>query len=170
MAPVLRWNAAHDWIAFTFQLSHGYGDGGGGGVPAVAHRVFEFVGGQLLVTAVLPGLAMLTATVHALRGSVGAPRQLVAVVATTAFAPFAVSAFRQHGEPNWTAVAYPALFILLAVADGSVWTRRRLRYGLGLAAALVAIGYVRALGVVPITPQVARYDPFAEAYGWNRLA
>jgi hypothetical protein len=169
MVPVLRWNAAHEWIAFTFQLSQGYGDSAGS-VLVVASRMVEFVGGQLLITAVLPGLALFAVAAHALRGRLGSTHQFLAVAAVTAFAPFVASAFRQHGEPNWTAVAYPALLILLAAADAHIVASRRLRYGLALAATMVVIGYARALGALPIAAQIARHDPLAEAHGWDGLA
>lgn len=169
MMPVLSWNAAHDWIAFRFQLTQGYGDGASGALVA-AYRLLEFIGGQLLVTAVLPGIAMAMAASRAITGRLGATPQLPAVVAAVVFVPFVASALRQHGEPNWTAVAYPALILLLATADREIVSARRFRLGMSIAAVLVALGYLRALGALPLAAPLARHDPLADARGWATLA
>ena len=169
MVPVLRWNAAHQWVAFHFQLDHGFGGGESGGAVNAVARVLEFVGGQLLVTAIVLGAAMAVVATRAMRGKLGRRARLLSVVAALCFAVMLGSAVRRSAEPNWTAVAYPALVVLLAVGSRRAADHKRLRWGLALAGAMVVIGYAHAFGLVPIATAAAR-DPFSGAYGWPELA
>lgn len=167
LLPFLRWNAAHDWVAFGFQLDHGLGTGRDD-VRAVAARVFAFIGGQLLVSGVVLGVLMTIAWLSAVRGHHGDRARYLAVLTATALVPFAVSAFRRRVEPNWTAVAFPALVVLLATSDMHVRAPRAFRAGIVVAALLVAFAYARALGALPSA--LVPYDPMAQAEGWRDLA
>jgi hypothetical protein len=170
MIPVLLWNAAHEWVAFHFQLDHGFGDGASGGITGALARVLEFAGGQLLVTAVVLGVAMAVAVTRAMRGKLGRRARLLAVVSVLCFAVMLVSALRSSSEPNWTAVAYPSLVLLLAVGTRRTADYVRLRRGLALAGVIVAIGYAHAFGLVPVPAAVAALDPLDRVYGWPELA
>ena len=170
MIPVLRWNATHEWVAFHFQLDHGFGDGASGGIAGALARVFEFVGGQLLVTAVVLGVAMAVVVARAMRGRLGKRARLVAVVAVLCFAVMLVSALRSSAQPNWTAVAYPSLVLLLAVGTRRTADSVRLRWGLALAGVIVAIGYAHVFALVPVPAAVAARDPLDRGYGWAELA
>ena len=166
-APVLHWNATHDWISFRFQLEHGLGRPRGSALK----RELDLLGGQLgLVTPILFALIAL-AVWRALRRPRDDAHFALAVVATGSWAFFVYSAIHRRVEANWPAPSYIAGVALVGsmmAASTSASLARWWRGGLGLAAVLVAVLYLHAL--VPVLPMPARRDPIARAAGWDDLA
>ena len=174
MGPVLRWNAAHDWIAFRFQLGHGLG---AGAKESLLTRELNLIAGQAgLATPILFAL-LLGAVFGPLRTARRAARRdaytgdarrvALAGVAAFALAFFILSATRKNVEANWPAIAWAPAVVLLAAGGGSArsrWERR----GLGLAAALSALMLVHV--VHPLVPLPGGRDPVNQAYGWDGLA
>jgi hypothetical protein len=164
---VLRWNAAHDWISFRFQLQHGLGAPKGSAIK----RELDLVGGQLgLVSPILFVLAAHSVW-RTLRRPADDVRFALAVVAVGSWVFFVYSAMRRSVEPNWPAPSYIPGVALLAAAYASpeasrAW-RRWLRAGVALAAVMVGVIYVQAL--VPVLPIPARRDPVARSAGWARV-
>jgi 4-amino-4-deoxy-L-arabinose transferase-like glycosyltransferase len=160
--PVLRWNAAHDWISFRFQLGHGLGAVGG----SIIGRELELVGGQLgLVSPILFVLAAI-AVWHVLRRPGTDIQFVLGFAAVAIFTFFIYSATRRRVEANWPALSYIPAMVLLAVVipRHNDWLRR----GLGLAGLMSSLIYVQAL--VTIIPVPARKDPIARSAGWDVLA
>jgi 4-amino-4-deoxy-L-arabinose transferase-like glycosyltransferase len=165
LLPMLLWNAGHDWLSFTFQLRHGLG-GRARGTPV--GRELELIGGQAgLVSPIL--FALIAAAVwRALRRPAGDSQFLLAVVATTAFTFFMVSALRKPVEANWPALAYVPAIPLLAALSLGTRGRRWFRSGWVFAAALSLLIYAHAIAsILPIPP---RKDPIARSAGWDALA
>jgi 4-amino-4-deoxy-L-arabinose transferase-like glycosyltransferase len=165
LAPVLVWNAGHDWMSFGFQLRHGLAGRARG---TLVGRELEMIGGQAaLVSPIL--FALLAAAVwHALRRPPSDEHFLLAVVATVGFGFFMASALRKPVEANWPALAYVPAVPLLADAAFSERGWRWFRAGWLLAAALTLIIYAHALAsILPIPP---RKDPIARSAGWDALA
>lgn len=163
-APVIAWNARHDWISFAFQLQHGLGRVRG----SVIGRELELIGGQLgLITPILFVL-MVVAAYRAVRRPPSPTYAALAILAATIFAFFMYSASKRRAEANWPALAYvPALLLLVAHQGGRAW-RRWLWGGAALAAVLTLVTYVNAF--TPVLPVPARRDPAARAHGWRELA
>jgi 4-amino-4-deoxy-L-arabinose transferase-like glycosyltransferase len=162
-APVLVWNAGHDWISFRFQLAHGLGSGSG----SAFLRETSLLGSQLGL--VSPILFVLLAIVVARALVRRAPRHaLLAVVAATTFLFFCWSALSRPAEPNWQAMAYvPATALLAAYRGGARW-RRWLGAACALGAVMVAVVYLQAMSpFLPIDPAL---DPTARGAGWSTLA
>lgn len=162
--PTLLWNARHEWISFAFQLHHGLGTPRGSPVS----RELNMIGGQLgLVTPILAVMAVV-AVARALRRGSDDRRYLLAVIATTVVAFFALSAIRKPVEANWPAPAFVAALPLLALWRPSRASRAWLVAG-GALAALVSLIVVLdvTMHVLPLTP---RRDPIAKAQGWTDLA
>ena len=166
-APVLHWNATHDWISFRFQLEHGLGRAKG----SALNRELELLGGQLgLVTPVIFVLVAL-AVWRALRRPKDDTHFALAVVATGSWCFFVYSAIHRRVEANWPAPSYIAGVALLGsvmVTSTSALLARWWRGGLAFAALLVGVLYLHAL--VPVLPLPARRDPIARAAGWDDLA
>jgi 4-amino-4-deoxy-L-arabinose transferase-like glycosyltransferase len=166
-APVLAWNARHDWISFRFQLEHGLGKPKG----SALNRELELIGGQLgLVTPILFALAA-AAVWRALRRPRDDAHFVLAIVAVGSWAFYIYSAIHRRVEPNWPAPAYiPALVLLASQVVGapSAALSRWFRRGLVLAAVLVGVLYAYVLS--PLQPIPARKDPLARAAGWDVLA
>ncbi|MBX7118748.1 MAG: glycosyltransferase family 39 protein [Gemmatimonadaceae bacterium] len=167
MAPVLLWNAQHDWIAFRFQLGHGLGTNA---KETFLQRELNLVASQFgLVTPILFVL-VLGAIARGLRAAEdrAAPtRAAFATIAAFCAAFFVYSATRRNVEANWPAIAWlPALVLLGARTTGarSAWERR----GAWLAGTLSAVLLLHvAFRVLPLP---ARRDQASQAHGWDRLA
>jgi len=166
-APVLAWNARHDWISFRFQLEHGLGKPKG----SALNRELELIGGQLgLVTPILFALAAASVW-RALRRPRDDAHFVLAIVAVGSWAFYIYSAIHRRVEANWPAPAYiPALVLLASQVVGvpSAALSRWFRRGLVLAAVLVGVLYAYVLS--PLQPIPARRDPLARAAGWDGLA
>lgn len=164
MAPVLLWNAQHDWIAFRFQLVHGLGTNA---KENLLQRELNLVGSQFgLVTPILFVL-ILGAIWKSLRAPRHDARFALAVVSTFCAIFFVYSATRRNVEANWPAIAWlPALILLAAARDGlrTAWERR----ALWLAGTLSAVLLLHV--VFRILPLPARRDQVSQAYGWESLA
>jgi len=164
MAPVLVWNAQHDWIAFRFQLGHGLGAATRG---SWWQRELDLVGGQLLlVTPILFG-AFVVAISRALSPKGSPQRFLLAEVAFFCLGFFVYSATRRPVEANWPALAWVPALVLVAAsrpAMRTIWERR----AVGLAGAVTVI--LLAQVMVPWMPVAARRDPVAKAHGWRPVA
>lgn len=175
-SPVVFWNAASNWIAFRFQLNHGF-SGAARGTPI--GREFEMIGGQLGLATPILGVLLLLAVIVTVRNewrlreytsatSKSGIRFALAAVAITPFAFFAVSAWKRPIEPNWPALAYAASVVLLATSRAAWANSRWWRGGVAFAAVLVAA----AVGQTwkPLAPIAPRRDPIARAHGWDSLA
>ncbi|MFM2139875.1 MAG: hypothetical protein RLZZ25_140 [Gemmatimonadota bacterium] len=167
MVPVLLWNASHEWIAFRFQLGHGFG---GGATESLLDRQLGLVVGQAaLVSPILFGLllAAILAPLRA-RASERDPRRLaLAGVALCCLAFFVISATRKRVEANWPAIAWvPGVILLAARVPGmrSLWERRAVRLAAALSVLLLA-HVVRPLVELP-----GSRDPVNQAHGWAELA
>lgn len=166
-APVLLWNAGHEWRSFTYQIEHGLGRLRG----SPLQREGELIGGQAGLATPILFVLMAAAVWQGLRRSGDATARLLAVVAATMWGFFIVSAWRKPVEANWPAPAYIPAAALLASAASVRWTergRRWTRWGIGLAAALTTIVYAHALfDILPLAP---RRDPIARAFGFDAMA
>jgi hypothetical protein len=164
MAPVLFWNAHHDWIAFRFQLGHGLGTAARG---TWWQRELDLLGGQVgLLTPIL--FVLLVGVIIRTYAPRGEPtRFALAQVAVFCLGFFVYSATRKSVEANWPAIAWvPALALLAGSRIGarSTWERR----AAWLAAALTTIALVHV--VRPYLPLPAPRDPVSKAHGWAELA
>jgi 4-amino-4-deoxy-L-arabinose transferase and related glycosyltransferases of PMT family len=162
-APVIAWNASHDWISFRFQLSHGLGHGHGSALL----REASLLGSQLGLVSPILFVLLVIVVCRALARR--APRHaLLASVAATTFLFFCWSALSRPAEPNWQAMAYvPAIALLAAYSGGLPW-RRWLGAACALGAMMVAVVYLQSMS--PFLPLGAGHDPAARGAGWNVLA
>ena len=163
-APVVLWNATHDWASFAFQLGHGFG-------PERSRplsQLGELLGGQIGLASPILFFMMGWATWRALRSRDEPRRFVLAVAAAVIFGFFVLTALRKGVEANWPALAYVPAIILLATQPLADRGRRWFGWGLGVGFAFVLVINIQA--VYPFLPIPARNDPLAEAYGWDGLA
>ena len=162
--PVLRWNAAHDWISFRFQIQHGLGTPKGSAIK----RELDLIGGQLGLVSPIIFILAAHAVWRTLRRPVDDARFALAVVAVGSWLFFAYSAMRRSVEANWPAPSYVPAIALLAALASTPARDRWITRGIALAVVMVTVIYVHAL--VPILPLPAPRDPVARSAGWELLA
>jgi 4-amino-4-deoxy-L-arabinose transferase-like glycosyltransferase len=171
MAPVLWWNAQHEWVTFAFQIEHGLGTLPDRTSAATLRRLAELFGGQIGLTGVLAGVLMAAAAFRAIAREQDPVSRLLARSSLLIFAFFVVSAFQKPVEANWPAVAYPSFVLLLAVAFARGFAPRLIRPAHALSGLLTLAVYAYALGVIPaVKVEPTNRDPFNRAYGWDQLA
>jgi 4-amino-4-deoxy-L-arabinose transferase-like glycosyltransferase len=164
LLPTLLWNSHHEWISFAFQLHHGLGQVRG----SVAGRELALVGGQLGLMSPIIAVMAVVAVARALRAMTDPRRYVLAVIAITVVAFFAVSALRRPVEPNWPLPALLAALPLLATMRLGVSGRRWLIAGSVLGSLCTVV--VAAQAVARVIPASARRDPMSKAHGWQDLA
>jgi 4-amino-4-deoxy-L-arabinose transferase-like glycosyltransferase len=188
-APVLVWNAHHDWISFLFQVKHGLAKPAGSALRAAWRHEGDFFGGQAGLASPILFIMLAIATFRSLfparhpeaserseeaEGPLNAEathnadaRFVLAAVALISFGFFIYSALRQRVEPNWPAPAYIPAIALLATASWGRTGQRWLRWGIVLAGVMSVVIYLQ--GIVPILPLAPRKDPIARAFGWREM-
>lgn len=162
--PVIRWNAAHDWSSFRFQVAHGLGSPINLGAIA---RELELIGGQVLLASPILFVLGVSAMMLSLRADEPARRVLAAVALFTA-SLFAYSALRRRVEANWPAIAWIPIATLLGTSAYAAASRPWRRAGIGVGFLFTAALYLQsATGLFPVP---VRRDPTVKAYGWQDLA
>lgn len=166
--PVLRWNAAHQWVSFGFQIHHGLGTPGRPDILAPLKRLGDLIGGQAGLVSPILFVLLAMATIRALRPRSSDVEFVLAMVAAFTFLFFCYSATRQRVEANWPAPAYIAAIPLLAAMTFGPSLGAWFRGGTWFAAVLsIAIYLHAAFAILPLPP---RKDPIARAAGWDHLA
>ncbi len=175
--PPIIWNANHAWITVTHLLERG--GFGGGGFKWMAFG--EFLGLQAVVYSPLIFAGLMIALGHGWREARGhkpgrAERARFLLAFTLPILGFyALLALRRPGEPNWTALAYPALCVLAAmlwqeragVSRGAgVFAVTALLLGLGMSVVILDTDVVRQLGV----EWPYKKDTSSRIRGWRATA
>ena len=165
-APVLLWNAEHQWVSFAFQSSKRVGQ-----MAAFKPRYFAVLLATqfLLVTPWLFGLslsALWRTTREAVAGTADERSRLLLFSAAVPLVLFTAVSFRSLVKVNWLAPAYWSLIILgmhLWLQRGA--SLRRLAWGLGSSAVFVLF----ALGVAG-TPNLPFIGDLNSWSGWKEAA
>jgi len=165
-APVVLWNAEHQWASFAFQGSRRAGQ-----MASFQPRFFVVLLATqfLLVTPWLFGLslgALWRAAREAIAGVASDRTRLLLISAAVPLLLFTALSFRSHVKLNWLAPAYWSL-IILGVHQ---WLQRsaslrRLAWGLGSSAVLLLVALV--ISVTPNLPIVGDLNSWS---GWKEAA
>ena len=166
-APVMLWNAVHDWAGFLRQS----GRVGNWQPERAAQFLGEFIGGQaglatpLVWLLCLAGIAV--AIHHAWRRR-NAGWTLLACLTLPPILVFLQHAVGDRVQGNWPGIVYPAAVIAAARLGGMPW--RVLRWpAVTLGYGVTTLVYMHALtGALPIP---TRLDPIAlQLAGWQGMA
>jgi 4-amino-4-deoxy-L-arabinose transferase-like glycosyltransferase len=161
-APVIAWNARHDWVSFSFQV---VGRVAGLGPPRL-DPLMRFIGLEaLLVTPILGGVIWVAAFAAAKRSDL--PMRLCAIFALPPLALFLALSPFTWVPGNWAAPGYAVAII---AAAGFLFEDLRSRRGLALVAtATAALGsaYLHAAVLLPQLPFPAKQ---VTTLGWEELA
>jgi 4-amino-4-deoxy-L-arabinose transferase-like glycosyltransferase len=175
LAPVLWWNSQNDWITVEHTKHHFNADAEGWGRRAADFGQF-FLQQALMYTPVTWGLGvLLICRWFAGWPGLGRRERFLGVFSVAPLPVFGLLALRQEVNPNWPAVFYIGLMVLLGgwltraaeslgKAPRPVWTRRALWCGLCFA----ALSYLWPVAVSLAGWQGAkRLDPMAALRGWR---
>ncbi len=159
-APVIAWNAAHDWISFKFQ----FGRVAAGG-PTLRYFI-EFILAQAALASpfllVLGGAGFVRASKLSVRSSAVA---LAAALIWPAAVYFVIHATHDRVQGNWPSFLFPAFAVLAAYATAEIWTGKysgptlvlSRRLAVPVAALVLAVVYIQAFfGIIPVRDPVAR--------------
>ena len=165
LAPMLLWNAAHDWVSLIKQATRG-------GV-ATPWRMLQFeaelIGGQLgLATPIIAILAAAGVWASVARGTSGQPGWvLLSGLSAMPAVIFVLHALGERVQANWPGILYPAACI--AAAGLGVGWQRWVRPGIVLGLALTAVTWAQA-ALAPVALPM-RLDPtLLRLGGWQELA
>lgn len=146
-APVLWWNAGHDWVSFAKQGGR-VGDSQG----LQLRYLSELLGAQLGLATPLVFLLCVVGTALAVRRWRDSRHALLAALILPGALLFLWQATGERVQGNWPAILYPAA-ALAAGALGSRWTRPAAALGFAITAAV----YVQASLAPFALPR--RHDP-----------
>lgn len=168
--PVVYWNSHHDWISFTFQLSHGLG-----GQSYSFDRLVEYIVGQLLVTGPIVWFLGIYAAFAWLFRKDKAQLFLI-LMALPVILFFGFSSLKKLAGPNWPVFAYFTFSILVTkyFLDSTSKIRRSLWY-----AALISSLFISAILTLHARFNVIQLGRFSKElavtdatnwfYGWREL-
>jgi hypothetical protein len=166
-APVIFWNATHEWASFAKQG----GRTAAGGAGQSLRWLGELLGGQVaLVTPLVfllcvVGIALAARQVWRARDA-GAGLLLALILPGAAI--FLWQALGSRVQGNWPAILYPSAAIAAAALLPASWLRWRIP-ALALGFAMAGAAYLQATAA-PL-PLARRQDPtLARLGGWDGLA
>jgi 4-amino-4-deoxy-L-arabinose transferase-like glycosyltransferase len=165
VAPVLAWNAAHDWVSLLKQASRG----GEASLARALQFEAELLGGQLGLATPVIAILCAAGVGLAVRGSWRREPGWLLLAGLSALPGlvFVAQATGARVQANWPGIVYPAACIA-AAGLGAGW-RRWVRPGVALGLGMTAITYVQATMAPVALPM--RLDPtLLRLGGWQGLA
>jgi len=155
-APVVAWNASHDWASFAKQGGRAGAETSGAGLRFLG----ELIGGQAALATPVLFVLFVAGVVVALRRR----EWFLAAFVLPGAAIFLWQATGSRVQGNWPAILYPAAAILAAGHLGMAWRRWR-QGGIALGVAMGIAVQIQALAA-PI-PLPRGQDPtLARLAGW----
>lgn len=171
--PVVWWNHQHGWVSASQLGNRGHLNG-----PFDLHFATfrDFLGLQALVISpflfVALLIAMVTACVGAWKGEEAPKKEgelLLLLLFLSVFVFYAVLAWHLREEPNWPAVSYLSLIILMAAQ----W-RKGLNSKISRTFILTAFGFAWLQTLVlhdtEFLPLPQKMDPMGRVVGWTEIA
>lgn len=167
IAPVLYWNATHDWLSFRYQLEHGFRpkdwEWTRVGISQLA-QCFAYAPGVYVF-----GLIALFAGLKEWRER-GVQLSLLLVLPVLLL--FAAGSGREESLPHWTALAWAGVAPLSARWLLAHWAQRPVRafsyFSGGYSLSLIILLHV--LFVFPSLPFPGKHHPLAPLVGWPQAA
>lgn len=179
LVPTLVWNAQNNWITVSHTQHHF--EGKSVGVVDIFSRIGEFLGSQIGVLSPVTAIAVAILVVASLKRfrELDPKAKYLVVFSAPGLVLVCLMLLRQSINPNWPAVFYTGILILLGAAvagAGSLpekwqrtfpkWRKAAAVTGIVFALLVMAIPYILIL-----TNQTgAKWDPVVRLEGWTELA
>jgi 4-amino-4-deoxy-L-arabinose transferase-like glycosyltransferase len=174
--PVLWWNAQHGWISFGQLMNRGHLNSPGP-FAIRASTFLEFLLMQAVVMSPLIFVAMMVSIGISFArrftrrdGSQNEGEILLFILFVPVFLMYAVLAWHLRGEPNWPAVSYLSLLVILA----SHWRKMLLARRKSQPFIIMAFGlaWLQTLLMhdTPLLHLPPKLDPIGRVVGWREIA
>ena len=179
LIPTVIWNMHNDWITVVHTKHHF--EGKPIALVDISIRSVDFFVSQIMMLSPVTGVAVFLLAWNSLRRfrELDARTKYLLVFSVPALLVFCLMLIRQSINPNWPAVFYAGLLILLsgAINGGScfpkAWTEKGPKWkkpiaitGIALSLFFMAVPFL--LDWIKLTG--AKYDPVARMEGWSELA
>jgi undecaprenyl-diphosphatase len=168
-SPVLIWNYSHQWVSFAFQLSHGLG----GGAYRLS-RIWEYIGGQMLVASpFLWLLGMWAGAIFLFRRDKRA--FFLAITSLPIVIFFGYSSLKKLAEANWPAMAYVSMSIAMCAycLDGGRLKRSILTAAIAIALLMSSLSLLHTrFSILPLakfSQKLAYSDATNWFWGWREI-
>ncbi|MDG6773949.1 glycosyltransferase family 39 protein [Thiomicrorhabdus sp. ZW0627] len=165
-APLLYWNAIHDWASFLYQLHHG--------THNPDWRIVRFLRSQAAQFIVYTPLLFILGwwMMLKVRNYRSPATRLLLLFAVPVFVLFAWGSGREESLPHWPALAW---LLLIPVVIDWLWQRRaklgvKIVIGLQLALSLVLTVVMHSFLFTPWIPFEDHKNPIQGEYGWKQAA
>lgn len=178
LLPTLWWNHQNGWITYQHTLHH-FEAGGVSPLKQIG-RWFEFVGSQIGILTPVLWILLMALAVAAPRhwGRLADRERFLWIFGAPALLAILALGLRQRLNPNWPAVFYLSMVVLLVGWAAGSWRvegkldgwRRAFNPGVKLALGLCVATH---LGVVALSMGfvgLPNFDPTARVRGWSLLA
>ena len=167
IAPVLYWNATHDWLSFRYQIEHGYRAKDWEWTRVGITQLAQFF-------AYAPGVYAfgLIALIAGFREWRARGVQLSLLLVLPVLLLFTSGSGREESLPHWTALAWAGSAPLAARWLLAHWSLRSVRalayFSGGYSLALILLLHV--LFLFPTLPFPGKHHPLAPLAGWPQAA
>ncbi|MDI9334598.1 MAG: glycosyltransferase family 39 protein [Cytophagales bacterium] len=169
IAPVLLWNAQHDWVSFAYQINHADGNTN----AWQAKRVLAYGAVQLIAYGLLPLIGLLVYLLRLRKKHVELTRVCLAFGLPLLLVTLWLSS-KGAALPHWTAGAWLALLPLSALGLQYLWSARKAAWvlicGLGAWQVLLiaAVGFFMLNGGQWQGQSLFKtHNPFADLHDWQ---
>jgi 4-amino-4-deoxy-L-arabinose transferase-like glycosyltransferase len=174
--PVLAWNWRHDWIGFGNLMNRGH-LGGGGPFGISVGTFLNFLGMQAVVMSPFLFISMLASIFISFArkfsrhdGSRNEGEILLLLLFLPVFVMYLVLSWHVHCEPNWPAVSYLSLLVILA----SHWRKMLLVRKRSQPWIIITFTFawlqtllMQDTASLPLPPKL---DPMSRVAGWPEIA
>jgi undecaprenyl-diphosphatase len=160
--PVIIWNSAHDWISFSFQLSHGLSSS-----KIYFNYVLEYLGAQCLVVGPFIFIAGISAA-FSYFFSKESKKIFLASFCMPVIIFFMLTALKRYPGANWPSLAYFSFAIMTAqyLVCGGVIKRKILIIGIAFNVIVsVLLGLHAKYSIFPIY-KISASAAIADATNW----
>ena len=179
LIPTLVWNAHHDWITVSHTQHHF--EGKSHSLLDILSRTGEFLGSQIGVLSPVTAVAVAILVIASIKRfrELSPKAKYLVIFSTPGLVLVCLMLMRQSINPNWPAVFYTGIIILLGAAAAgadelpSKWRQSfpKWRWPAAITGIVFAVLVMITPYILILTQQTgSKLDPVVRLEGWSQLA